>query len=74
MVIFKSEPNEINAIIKMIVDEESFTLEYTYDNENIYYDELITMSEVKNKVEELRKQGLKGFVVNTNISNTKIPY
>lgn len=74
MVIFKSEPNEINAIIKMIVDEESFTLEYTYDNENISYDELITMSEVKNKVEELRKQGLKGFVVNTNISNTKIPY
>lgn len=72
--IIKSTPNEINAVIVLDVNDNDFSIEYTYDDTSITYDTLMPMEEISPKIEDLRKQGLKGFVVNKKLSSFKIPY
>ena len=62
--IFKSEVNEVNAVLVLEVNESAkkFELEYTYDSSEIVYDKIITSDEVKAKIEQLRNIGFKGDV------------
>ena len=64
--IFKSEVNEVNAVLVLEVNEndKKFELEYTYDSSEIVYDKIITSDEVKAKIEQLRSVGFKGDVKN----------